>query len=189
MNYKIYLVFLSFVIMAGCYTVIKHPAVSDSDNASFQHPVYFSDDCNSCHTTDQPLLMTPQEEIPRLNYIYNNDRWYYYYESPWWSRDIFYQSGGYPVNSGDNSTLPTTSARRRFPGAGGNDQSVSNNPIGVAGSNTGSSTRIISGDSTSTSGNNSNIRQADDKSSTREGQRNSDGDQNSNVRKVDRKKK
>ena len=183
------MVFLSFVIMAGCYTVIKHPAVSDSDNASFQHPVYFSDDCNSCHSAELPLLMTPQQELPRLNYIYNNDRWYDYYESPWWSRDMFYESGGYSTNPDENTTLPTTSARRRFPGAGGNEQSVPNNAVGSAGVSTGSSTRISSGDSTSASGNNSNIRQSDQQSSTREGQRSSSDSQNSNVRKVERKKK
>jgi hypothetical protein len=190
MKYKIHFILLSFILMAGCYTIIKHPAVSDQEDGDYQYPVYFSDDCSSCHSDNQPLLMTPESHLPHLNYIYSNDRWYQYYESPWWSRDIFYQSGNYQENNEENGALPTTSARRRFPGAGGNELPITNPPVSGGNISSGSNPRIINPpDTTSTSNNNSNVRQGDEQSGARKIERNSGNDNKSNVRKVERKKK
>lgn len=196
MSWKIFFVIFTFFIMVGCYTVIKHPPISETGKSNFQHHIYFSDDCGSCHkVANQPFNLTPREQLPRLNYIYSNDRWYYYYESPWWSRDVFYQTGNYPENSTGNSTLPTTSARRRFPGAGGNNQYVPSNPVSSGGTVQGSSTRIStkgnSSSNDSSSSNKSNVSQRKKTSSTRDAQRGK-GDDNTgsnSSRKVKRKKK
>lgn len=126
---------LIFTFFTGCYTVIKHPAVSDTENSEFSHEVYFADDCSQCHQGVANDFLPQNNYVnPGLNYIENNSRWNYFYDSPWWYRDMFYalpRTGN--ADSGDG-TLPTTSARSRFPGTNGS-------------AGNGSATRISSGSS------------------------------------------
>ncbi len=156
---KVIIPFIAVLMfLTGCYTVIKHPALTDSEDPQYEHPVYYNDDCSSCHA-DKTMDISPAPQtnyLPRLNYIYDNSRWNDYYSTPWWYRDMFYQSGGGhggTVTSGDNGTLPTTSARRRFPGAGGsNSGSGTMNNTSISGSTSGG-TRITGSKSNTSQGN------------------------------------
>ena len=117
----ILLCFGFFLFASGCYTVIRHPMVREADNSGYQREVYFTDNCMDCHR-DDPGVAAPLHHpyLPRLNYIQENDRWSYFYKSPWWFRDIFYSSTPGEGNATRDSSgvLPTTSARSRFPGSG-----------------------------------------------------------------------
>ncbi len=151
MHKGLFLFFTLFLIISGCYTVIKHPAVVEEENPEFSHAVYFNDDCASCHDANQMALNSRDEQpLPRLNYIQGNDRWNYYYSSPWWLNDRFYHGSGSPAgaSSGGNAPLPTTSARPRFPGNSGSSANMPSTTRISGGSSSGSSSNRVTGNNT-----------------------------------------
>ncbi len=114
-------------LFSSCYTVINHPRVQDPDNPQYSHAVYFTDDCSRCHTNTEHfnIPVATRNRLPRVDYISQNERWNYFYEFPWWYRPLFVgTNGGMVADSSGNQPLPTVSARRRFPGAGGNSPSL-----------------------------------------------------------------
>ncbi len=128
------LVLVAF-FLTGCYTVIRHPLVVDRDNPQFKHQVYFSDDCQRCHGPGFDMVVSGTNRyLPRMDYINNNERWSYFYTSPWWMREMFLTPPP-ALPTGKSSSLSTSSARSRFPGA--NSGSTTFSP--------GSSTRIAGG--------------------------------------------
>jgi hypothetical protein len=133
---------LIFVLSTGCYTVIKHPGVVDAENAEFSHEIYFSDDCSSCHQENVDNFVYQKNYSPHLNYIQNNDRWHHYYQTPWWYRDIFYTLPRMNNTPAGNNYLPTTSSRRRFPGANSNVGDGSSANVSSSGKSSGSNPRI-----------------------------------------------
>ena len=71
------------VAIAGCYTLLKHPrfATEDLDSETANSaPVTYADDCASCHESGSYLDAHGYGPPPSSAY----DRWYYYYEYPWW---------------------------------------------------------------------------------------------------------
>jgi len=185
----LFLVF--FFAITGCYTVIKHPGVEDAEHSQYNRQVYFSDNCMDCHQND-PGVAVPVNHpyLPRLNYIQKSERWNYFYQNPWWYRDIFYSTspGGGNNNSGSSSNLPTTSARSRFPGTG-NRASANTSTRITGGSNSGSTT---AGTGT-TSGTNQqgDVREKSGKSTAREAIRGTGDSKKNNTKpkKVERRKK
>ena len=184
MRKKIAAIVALFIVFTGCYTVIKHPKVIDAENPKFEHPVYFTDDCGSCHQ-NKAVSFAPMQQpyLPRLNYIHENERWSYFYESPWWNRDIFYQTSGGNYSSGaGNSPLPTTSARSRNPGVSGSASAPSQTII-TSGGSSGSSSSKQSGSSGQTS-----VRQSENSNSSRKATRGSGGSKSSGSKKPTRRK-
>lgn len=143
-------ILLLIVLLAGCYTVIKHPPIQNNENPSFTHEVYLTDDCMSCHQNQSITFNQMRKPFsPQLDYIRSNHRWSYFYESPWWNREIF--SSHAPVSGSGNTSplLPTTSARNRFPGSGGSSSGASTTSI----TGGGSSGTHITGQGNQNSGN------------------------------------
>ncbi len=141
---RILIVIVAFLIFTGCYTVIKHPEIANPQNPQHKYQVYFADDCNSCHNiATEHLSYSTSPNVPRLNYILNNPRWNYFYEAPWWYRDIFYRLPMEQNTDFQNDLLPTTSARRRFPGANSGN-SGGNITSRINAGHSSSSTRISS---------------------------------------------
>jgi hypothetical protein len=147
---------LIFALSTGCYTVIKHPEVVDAENAEFSHEIYFSDDCGSCHQEKINNFALDNNYSPRLNYIQNNDRWHYYYQSPWWYRDIFLPLPRTNNSSPENNYLPTTSSRKRFPGANNDVGNGSSANVSSSGKSSGSSPRITTSKKSQTSNSSTN---------------------------------
>ncbi len=150
------LFFVFFLAITGCYTVIKHPPVRDAEHSQYDRQVYFSDNCMDCHQND-PGVAIPLNHpyLPRLNYIRENDRWSYFYQSPWWYRDIFYgtSSGGNVTGTDSSGYLPTTSARSRFTGTGSRTRTNTTTRI-IGGSNSGGTTAgTVTNDGSQSQGN------------------------------------
>lgn len=125
-------------LIAGCYTMVKHPVIQEKQDNDLVYNIYFTDDCASCHSVPAVSLR------PNLNYINNSPRWNFFYEHPWWQQDIFYGSNPVsPDSGGANGGLPTTSARPRFPGSAGGPNDPPQTNIGT--SSGGSSSTRISG--------------------------------------------
>ena len=174
------LVLLLFMIplLGGCYTVIKHPEVFDRENSNYRYEVYFSDNCQQCHTNPADNLFYKERINPlSLNYIQNNERWNHFYQSPWWTKDIFYTGPEQNEIGNENNPLPTTSARRRFPGVNSNVGEGSSANV-TSGNNAGSSTRVTN-----------SSRKNKDSDSPPESGSNRQKRENQNVRKVDRESK
>ncbi len=191
-----------FIFLTGCYTVIQHPTVADEENPQYHRQIDFAQDCASCHSGEGMALRDSQQPyLPRLNYIYGNDRWSTFYESPWWYRGMFYSSSTQGVSTGEeNGPLPTTSARRRFPGinagaAAGSTTANGGVVTGSSGSSVSAGARIVGGQGSSTdSSNNSGVRQTTNNgsnNSARSATRSSNGSQSKSgdARKVTRTKK
>lgn len=187
-----FLVVFLFLFLNGCYTVLKHPPVQDPENPEYSYLIDYSDNCADCHANRAPIMSPARQTLllPRTNYIYENQRWEYFYQFPWWTRPMF--SGAATAGSGGSGSqaLPTTSARRRFPGAGGSGSPPSGGIItggGSGGTVVGKTGQ--SGKSGSSSG--TNIRQKAKGASGRSAIRGSGkkGQSSDNGKKVNRRKK
>jgi len=74
-----------FLSLAGCYTLLKHPRFSDEQRSTYEEnaaAVTYADDCGSCHESPTYTVVHGYGSPHRTSY----DRWYYYYEYPWWVR-------------------------------------------------------------------------------------------------------
>lgn len=74
-----------FFTVAGCYTLLKHPSVADEErpaDTAHAEAVTYADDCGSCHASPSYAAVHDYASPYRSSY----DRWYYYYEYPWWVR-------------------------------------------------------------------------------------------------------
>lgn len=188
MNWKLFFLSATVIFLAGCYTIMKHPEIVDEQNPKFHKEIYFTDDCSSCHRQESNILaQVKQPYLPRLNYIHQNARWSYFYESPWWNRAMFSTYGSNNGSGSANSSLlPTTSARSRFPGAtnGGSGASTTR----ITGSGSGG-TRVTGTGSSATT--NTTIRTPAPKSSSRKTiiRSKKSGSKSKASRKVTRRKK
>jgi len=78
---------------SGCYTVLRHPQVTDVAQSATEGPPYrvsLRDDCASCHG-DYHAYWDPYSPYTRYD-ARRYRRWHYYYQDPWWL-DEFYYSG------------------------------------------------------------------------------------------------
>ncbi len=134
---------VSLFLLVSCYTMIKHPQVVYEDDPQYEYQIYYSDDCNSCHQPGSDLALSVPNNLPRLNYIYGNQRWDYFYEHPWWQTPYFSDAPSGQASSGSSDNgLPTSSVRSRFPGAGSSGTGAAYNG--------GTTTRITGGGSSGT---------------------------------------
>jgi hypothetical protein len=183
---KIIVIFLSSVVfITGCFTIIKHPVIHDEDNPDLSYNIYFSDDCNSCHSS------ALQNNTPNLDYINSSPRWNYFYEFPWWQRHQFYTSPSVSQDSSGNGGLPTTSARPRFPGRGSSGQTGMPGSVSNPSSGSGNTPRITGGNSSATSKTTTENDNANDQNSSkvRESSRSSQKDKNETGKKDRPKRK
>jgi hypothetical protein len=93
------------LLLGGCYTVLKHPAVSDSDSESGSEPqiVGRANSCASCHS---------DAEMEAIVYgahhrYYPDSDWDRFYVWPWWRDDYWASHGG-----GGGGALPPAGDRR-----------------------------------------------------------------------------
>jgi hypothetical protein len=196
MNKAIFAFITLFILGTGCYTVIKHPAITDSSNPEFGHGVYYTDNCQDCHGNSEiSLNVNDTPNLPRLNYIHRNERWSYYYDAAWWQRDMFTYNPLSPSQNSGNGPLPTTSARSRFPGAnsGGSNAASPTSISGGSGGGSGSSTRIVGGSGQGSSTGSGSVRQSGSSNSNvrraTRGSGNSDSGSDSGSRNATRRKK
>jgi hypothetical protein len=110
---------LGIVSISGCYTVLKHSEVVMKDSESdYRASITYRDQCASCHTErfgeftyshDAALYSDPNYDLEGP--ISTHDRWWYYYENPWWYdnatkgvvRSGGQTSGNAVDNTGDNT--------------------------------------------------------------------------------------
>ncbi len=146
---NIVLLLMGISLVAGCYTMVKHPVIQDQEDPDLHYNVYFSNDCSSCHSV--PLARSR----PNLNYINNSPRWSFFYQHPWWQREVFYQYGdAYPDSGDTNGGLPNTSARPRFPGANSGNGTTPPGSISSPSGGTTNTTRISGAKNTTKTGGN-----------------------------------
>ena len=117
--------------IAGCYTMLSHPAViedtemSDANNDNSEEPmaVDYSHDCLQCHSTQNQVFINRfynhyyDQGHPVSSYYWDNaPRSQYYYGSPWWLSDYYYSTAAVPMQ-GENSdsTLPRPGDYSRRP--------------------------------------------------------------------------
>jgi len=78
-----------FLSLAGCYTLLKHPRISDEGRAAdvdYATPVTYADDCGACHESSSYVAAHGYRYGFASPHVSSYDRWYYYYEYPWWVR-------------------------------------------------------------------------------------------------------
>lgn len=98
--------------LAGCYTVLKHPATSlVADGGEGER------DCYSCHGPGGAAQ--PYDPLAAPTFDYYPDDWYGYYAYPWWWReywhdDVYGHSGG----GGSSSGVAEDDSRRHLWGRG-----------------------------------------------------------------------
>jgi hypothetical protein len=88
---------IALFTIAGCYTILKHPAVQEDYTAQdYQH------DCVSCHSDyrEYPYGYF-YGDYP--DYWWSTPRWGHYYAYPWWWDHYWYDNNG----AGDNDNETT----------------------------------------------------------------------------------
>jgi hypothetical protein len=91
------------VALAGCYTILQHPAVDESYSS---HD--YQQDCVRCHA-DYHQYPYGYFYGSYPGYWWDNPRWGHYYAYPWWW-DNYWYSNDYDQNNndGDDSNTPRT---------------------------------------------------------------------------------
>jgi hypothetical protein len=118
------------VALAGCYTLLKHPRFETEDShgeAASATRITYADDCASCHESNAYVAAHGYEASPTHAY----DRWYHYYEYPWWIS--YYGADRGRGNDGDRESSQRPFGRRHR-GENENDQP---SQTAVTGSGTG----------------------------------------------------
>lgn len=90
------------ISFAGCYTLLKHPRLSDEERSTYEESavaVNYADDCGSCHESPAYTTVHGYGSPHRSSY----DRWRHYYEDPWWVRYYADPQGG---EAGDQQQRP-----------------------------------------------------------------------------------
>ena len=91
-NFKMLFIFISCLLIVGCYTIIKHPDLADvviEENEYMDNNVNHYDNCIQCHTADNRLQLPLFENYHSFvwdDYYYE---WNYFYAKPWWYDDIY----------------------------------------------------------------------------------------------------
>jgi hypothetical protein len=92
----------ALITVHGCYTIIKHPSVMQTDDEAVAEHANGNRDCVSCH---QDYHQYPYGYYYGYypNYYWDYNRWGQYYAYPWWW-DTYYDNdnsgGGTPVEPG-----------------------------------------------------------------------------------------
>jgi len=132
-SYKLLIVFVICMTMIGCYTMIKHPHLSDmlvEEEEYLDKDVNHLDDCMQCHTQDDRFLQSAPENYH--SFIWDDDQfyeWNYYYARHWWYDDNYYATG-----TDGNEVLPPTLPRNTSSESHSYPTSTAPTPRAVAGS-------------------------------------------------------
>jgi hypothetical protein len=128
MNIQSYIWFTSFLLLVGCYTMLRHPTGNRNSNPESdikEHKIVVTEDCNSCHNNfDVILHFDPVSTHQRRDWLH----------TPWWLDDNYltiFRSSPQPGNPifdspapAENSNIPKTvppAYRRSFPDSVSND--------------------------------------------------------------------
>lgn len=133
---KLSIAFLMCIYIAGCYTVIQHPTLSESvieETEFYDENVLYIDDCSRCHDSAQPFRSSYVETYHTMPAYHNFYRWQYFYDMPWWQGINYYSSS--PAMD-DDEILPPTQ-KRNFDRR---DDSVGNSTLSSPASNSGPAT-------------------------------------------------
>ncbi len=113
-----------FLSLAGCYTLLKHPRFSDEERSAYEEnatAVTYADDCGSCH--ESPSYTAVHGYSYGSPHRSSYDRWYYYYEYPWWVR-YYSDPGDGSGEAGEQQQRPFGRRRR-----GSNDSEPSQSAV------------------------------------------------------------
>ena len=78
------------LLLGGCYTVLKHPEVSDSELNTEPRAVGYANRCSSCHS--DPELDAIEYRAHRG--YYPDPAWAAWYWNPWWYDNYPHDPGG-----------------------------------------------------------------------------------------------
>ena len=109
-------IFIVTLLMIGCYTIINHPHLTESENSDYeylhdQEQIDYSYNCTQCHENHDHHY-TDYYSFP--GEYENYHKWEFYYDVPWWydyERPISRIGHG---NQTNNSNIPPTHTRRSF---------------------------------------------------------------------------
>lgn len=113
-------------VLAGCYTVLKHPPTAEvADGGEMAR------DCYSCHGPAGPA--SPYDPLHTPGFDYYPDAWYGFYAYPWWWRDYWHDDiYGYGGSPGAGQVVAEDDERRYLWGRGGSYTPPSLPPIFTA---------------------------------------------------------
>ncbi|MBD3336386.1 MAG: hypothetical protein GF355_12805 [Candidatus Eisenbacteria bacterium] len=98
---RIGLVLLAVSLLAGCYTVLRHPRVeTDVHDGAWE--------CASCHADAELYHFRDSFYDYGGTYGYGVTPWYGYYAAPWWYDNYWY----YPHDDYEGEPYPSTGDRR-----------------------------------------------------------------------------
>jgi hypothetical protein len=105
----------AYSTLAGCYTVLKHPATAEVVDGGEARR-----DCYSCHGPGGNALAYDPLYTPGFDYY--PDSWYGFYAYPWWYREFWhddiYDHGSNVGSGGGPGLWDDDPARRRLWGRG-----------------------------------------------------------------------
>lgn len=87
------LILLVSSFLTRCYTTLRHPEVvlDAEDMEGYQHSeISFIDDCSACHEQHSSVTESYGNIYYEPAYDLNYD-WQYFFETPWWIDEYYYQ--------------------------------------------------------------------------------------------------
>ena len=107
--YGLALALVALLTGMGCYTMLRHPALTDSDeeiSAESSDSTDLGDaSCSSCHA--DPSGYHWSEQYYRRFYGYYHSPWTNYYARPWWRSDWHDQDARHGGSGSTHSTVTT----------------------------------------------------------------------------------
>jgi hypothetical protein len=116
------LAFAGLSVLAGCYTVLKHPRTAEVVDGG-----EMARDCYSCHGPAGPA--SPFDPLYTPGFDYYPDAWYGYYAYPWWWRDYWHDDIYGHGGSGGGIADIDDDGRRYLWGRGGSYSPPSLPPV------------------------------------------------------------
>jgi hypothetical protein len=105
MKKTLFILFTSFILINGCYTILRHPEIevyyeneNGKDSFAEQFDVVVNEDCKSCHGNFQPT-----QHFTPLSPMHQND----WSRIPWWFDDNYmtiFGSSSPSISEDDNDT-------------------------------------------------------------------------------------